>query len=575
MPCCATAARRRSHADRGRRASARSGTGARRSSAACATRAELCWRRVRGLPRPSGAARRLRAGRCRRPPGARPRGGRGRLSRLVGGVLVSDPDRVGRSVAHPVLGDPAAYRRHHGLFPQVLQVDRATCRAAQGSYAVWSVCTRHDLVCDPSRAPVRAVARRRPLLRRTRPRCGPSPRQRVAAARAVAGPDSRARRSSPARSARQCTSSSTSRQAPRPGRLDRSRRPPRWPHPVVLGPARPVRRPSSGTFDGQLPHQQHPAGHDRPRGIAPAQDHPGVGEPLGRAGRPPASPGPTAPPAAGAATTTARSATAPRPGATRRPRSRAAAGRRSAPAVPAPAASRRTAPCGAGGSTTTASSASATERPVTVPHQVGTGRSGRRSRTPGPTPAPPGPTAPCGAGARTSGVSSASAPSTVGTASRNASAPPATGGRSPPAAGTPARLDDAGQAFCWGHNTFGEVGDGTIRTRSAPVRVDGGADVAPAEHGVGPDLRHHPDRTDASAGASTGRASSATARSPTAPTDRGPGRADLDPGDHRRRLDLRARPMTGACGAGATTATDSSATPPRPRRSRPRPRSRP
>ena len=36
-------------------------------------------------------------------------------------------------------------------------------------------------------------------------------------------------------------------------------------------------------------------------------------------------------------------------------------------------------------------------------------------------------------------------------------------------------LDVAGQAFCWGHNTFGEVGDGTTRTRSAPVRVCGGA----------------------------------------------------------------------------------------------------
>ena len=34
-------------------------------------------RGLRGLPRPSGAAGRVRAGRCRRPPGARPGGGRG------------------------------------------------------------------------------------------------------------------------------------------------------------------------------------------------------------------------------------------------------------------------------------------------------------------------------------------------------------------------------------------------------------------------------------------------------------------------------------------------------------------
>jgi alpha-tubulin suppressor-like RCC1 family protein len=94
----------------------------------------------------------------------------GGLSGLIGGVLVSDPERVGRSVAHPVLGDPAARRRDRGLFPEVLR-SVPDVPATQGAYAVWSVCTRHDLVCDPSRAAVRtslAAARsyaRSPALR--------------------------------------------------------------------------------------------------------------------------------------------------------------------------------------------------------------------------------------------------------------------------------------------------------------------------------------------------------------------------------------------------------------------------
>lgn len=35
-------------------------------------------------------------------------------------------------------------------------------------------------------------------------------------------------------------------------------------------------------------------------------------------------------------------------------------------------------------------------------------------------------------------------------------------------------LDNSGGAYCWGHNAFGELGDGTITNRSAPVRVAGG-----------------------------------------------------------------------------------------------------
>jgi alpha-tubulin suppressor-like RCC1 family protein/endonuclease/exonuclease/phosphatase family metal-dependent hydrolase len=85
----------------------------------------------------------------------------GGLSALIGGILISDPDRLARSVARPVLGDPPAYRRHEGVFPKVLSAS-SDVPPGQGSYAVWSVCTRYDLVCDPSRAPVRqalAVAR--------------------------------------------------------------------------------------------------------------------------------------------------------------------------------------------------------------------------------------------------------------------------------------------------------------------------------------------------------------------------------------------------------------------------------
>jgi alpha-tubulin suppressor-like RCC1 family protein/endonuclease/exonuclease/phosphatase family metal-dependent hydrolase len=81
-------------------------------------------------------------------------GAEGGLAGLVGGVLISDPDKLGRSAAHPVLGDPAAARRHSGLFPRLLRA-QSDVPATQGSYAVWSVCAQHDLVCDPSRAGVR------------------------------------------------------------------------------------------------------------------------------------------------------------------------------------------------------------------------------------------------------------------------------------------------------------------------------------------------------------------------------------------------------------------------------------
>jgi alpha-tubulin suppressor-like RCC1 family protein/endonuclease/exonuclease/phosphatase family metal-dependent hydrolase len=81
-------------------------------------------------------------------------GAEGGLPGLVGGVLISDPDKVGRSVAHPVLGDPAAPRRHSGLFPRMLTA-HADVPKASGSYAVWPVCQLNDLFCDPSRTSVR------------------------------------------------------------------------------------------------------------------------------------------------------------------------------------------------------------------------------------------------------------------------------------------------------------------------------------------------------------------------------------------------------------------------------------
>ena len=189
----------------------------------------------------------------------------GVLARLVGGVLVSDPDRVGRSVAHPVLGDPAALRRHHGLFPQVLR-SISDVPAPRGSYAVWSVCTRHDLVCDPSRAGVRAsitAARSYVALAR-----GAGRRQgRVAPAGPVAGPESpqpgphrRGRRDS-------APSSSPSRQGPAAG----SPGPKPSASPVASASPRPascpVRRPSPAPIGSPTapatPSRSRPATRDR------------------------------------------------------------------------------------------------------------------------------------------------------------------------------------------------------------------------------------------------------------------------------------------------------------------------
>jgi len=81
-------------------------------------------------------------------------GDQGGLAGIIGGVLVSDPDKVHRSVAKPVLGAPAATRGGTGILPTFFR-GVADVPRPHGSYAVWSVCTRHDLICDPSRATVR------------------------------------------------------------------------------------------------------------------------------------------------------------------------------------------------------------------------------------------------------------------------------------------------------------------------------------------------------------------------------------------------------------------------------------
>ena len=77
----------------------------------------------------------------------------GGLTGVVGGVLLSDPDKVAHSVARPVLGNPAAAPRHAGVLPTLLGA-HPDVPGAVGSYDVWPVCNRYDLVCDPSAASV-------------------------------------------------------------------------------------------------------------------------------------------------------------------------------------------------------------------------------------------------------------------------------------------------------------------------------------------------------------------------------------------------------------------------------------
>ncbi|HJQ06857.1 MAG TPA: cutinase family protein [Nocardioides sp.] len=125
----------------------------------------------------------------------------GLLPRITGVALVSDPDRNAYSAAR-LDGDPAASRAHRGIARQLIS-QVADVPAPQGSYSPWELCTRGDLVCDPSNTSLSGavavassyVARGVPdpvLVRAsatlaTTSRAWPVPRQRLVRAAAVAG----------------------------------------------------------------------------------------------------------------------------------------------------------------------------------------------------------------------------------------------------------------------------------------------------------------------------------------------------------------------------------------------------
>ncbi|HWU21219.1 MAG TPA: cutinase family protein, partial [Nocardioides sp.] len=78
----------------------------------------------------------------------------GMLSRITGVALVSDPERRALSAAHRD-GDPAASRAHRGIATQLI-TRVPDVPAPNGSYSPWELCTRADLVCDPSNASLRS-----------------------------------------------------------------------------------------------------------------------------------------------------------------------------------------------------------------------------------------------------------------------------------------------------------------------------------------------------------------------------------------------------------------------------------
>lgn len=77
----------------------------------------------------------------------------GLRTRLVGALLVSDPDRRTRTKATR-LGSPAAARKSQAVLPSVGRAVADT-PAPDVLRGTWSICTRGDLVCAPSATPVR------------------------------------------------------------------------------------------------------------------------------------------------------------------------------------------------------------------------------------------------------------------------------------------------------------------------------------------------------------------------------------------------------------------------------------
>ncbi len=84
---------------------------------------------------------------------------RGELDRLVGALLVSDPERRARSAAGRTLGTPAADPSGEGILTRLLR-PRPDVPPGTEIFAVWQVCTAGDLVCDPRATRVRVAQQR-------------------------------------------------------------------------------------------------------------------------------------------------------------------------------------------------------------------------------------------------------------------------------------------------------------------------------------------------------------------------------------------------------------------------------
>ncbi len=119
-------------------------------------------------------------------------------------------------------------------------------------------------------------------------------------------------------------------------------------------------------------------------------------------------------------------------------------------------------------------------------------------------------------------------------------------------------LTSAGAAYCWGGNDFGELGDGTVTTRTVPDAGRRRHVLAPAECRIGPDLRRDPGRGNDVLGVQPPGAVRAAATPPT-PLSRSPSPATRSGPRSRPGTALPAASTARAsCGAGATTGTASS-----------------